>query len=201
MEYYEKILKKQPITPEYDSVVNLSEYNSLDGFTTAITPFNFTAIGGNLSTAPLLFGNSVLWKPSNNAVLSNYLFYEIMLEAGLPRGILNFCPMEPEEFFNLVNNRNDLSAVLFTGSSSVFNDIYYQVARRIHNRDNYTRLIGETGGKNFHFVDDTYRENLITLWMRQFKGIWIFRSKVQCVFNSVSSRKILSIYTTFIKKN
>ena len=160
VEYYEKILKKQPITPEYDSVVNLSEYNSLDGFTTAITPFNFTAIGGNLATAPLLFGNSVLWKPSNNAVLSNYLFYEIMLEAGLPRGILNFCPMEPEEFFNLVNNRNDLSAVLFTGSSSVFNDIYYQVARRIHNRDNYTRLIGETGGKNFHFVDDTYRENL-----------------------------------------
>ena len=156
VDYYNQILDKQPRQSNSNDIVNVSQYNALPGFTAAITPFNFTAIGGNLASAPLLFGNSVLWKPSDNAVLSNYLFYEIMLEAGLPRGILNFCPMGPSSFFKEVNKNNDLSAVLFTGSSMVFNDIYYQVGKRVVDRNNYTRLIGETGGKNFHFADDTF---------------------------------------------
>ncbi len=158
--YYNQIIKKQPISPEGEDVVNISEYNPLNGFTAAITPFNFTAIGGNLATAPLLFGNSVLWKPSDNAILSNYLFYQIMLEAGLPQGVLNFCPMEPENFFNSVNNQKDLGGLLFTGSSHVFDDIYYGIGRNIQKRTNYTRIIGETGGKNFHFVDSTYGDSL-----------------------------------------
>ena len=158
--YCENIHKKQPITPEDGFISNTSEYNPLNGFVAAITPFNFTAIGGNLASAPLMFGNSVLWKPSNSSVLSNYLFYEILIEAGLPRGILNFCPMEPELFFNSINKRPDLGALLFTGSSEVFDNIYQEVGKNIKIRNNYTRLIGETGGKNFHFVDDTYCNNL-----------------------------------------
>ena len=102
--YAHQIINKQPIqTP---GIINKSEYNPLNGFVASITPFNFTAIGGNLASAPLLFGNSVLWKPSDNAILSNHLFYEIMLEAGLPRGVLNFCPNNPSTFLVDILNRN-----------------------------------------------------------------------------------------------
>ena len=123
------------------------------------SPFNFTAIGGNLATAPILFGNSVLWKPSQNAILSNHLFYEIMLEAGLPEGILNFCPMEGTDFLNMVAERDDLGALLFTGSSDVFNIIHSKIMGDVENRKTYPRVIGETGGKNFHFIDKTCDEN------------------------------------------
>ena len=155
--YTEKILEKQPIQTDAH---NKSEYNSLNGFVSAITPFNFTAIAGNLASAPLLFGNSVLWKPSDNAILSNYLFYEIMLEAGLPEGVLNFCPMEPNNFLNSIVERDDLAGILFTGSSAVFDDIYTRIGNNIKNMKNYPRLIGETGGKNFHFVDKSMYNNM-----------------------------------------
>ena len=151
--YAERILKKQPVNTHTHIMKNISEYNSLNGFVTAITPFNFTAIAGNLASAPLLFGNSVLWKPSDSAILSNYLFYEIMLEAGLPEGVLNFCPMEPNNFLNNIVKQEDLAGILFTGSSSVFDDIYTKIGTNIKNFKNYPRIIGETGGKNFHFVD------------------------------------------------
>ena len=148
--YAERILDKQPIQiPDYE---NISEYNSFNGFVASITPFNFTAIAGNLASAPLLFGNSVLWKPSESAILSNHLFYEIIHEAGLPEGVLNFCPMEPSEFVDTVVEQPDLSAILFTGSSRVFDDVYRKVGANVHKSKNYVRLIGETGGKNFHFI-------------------------------------------------
>ena len=159
--YADTIMNKQPI--QTGNIKNISEYNSLNGFVASITPFNFTAIGGNLATAPLLFGNSVLWKPSDNAILSNHLFYEIMLEAGLPQGVLNFCPMEPELFLDKVTEQNDLGAVLFTGSSSVFDDIYSKVSSTISNRQTYPRIVGETGGKNFHFVDSSCGDMLDTV--------------------------------------
>lgn len=146
--YADTIMNKQPIS--VPGTTNLSEYNPLNGFVASITPFNFTAIGGNLASAPLLFGNSVLWKPSDGAILSNYLFYQIMLEAGLPEGVLTFCPMNPYRFMPALNARKDLGAILFTGSSTVFDDIY---GYRRTTASTYTRLIGETGGKNFHFVD------------------------------------------------
>ena len=151
--YAEEIMDKQPI--QVHGIKNVSEYNSLNGFVAAITPFNFTAIGGNLATAPILFGNSVLWKPSQSSMLSNHLFYEIMLEAGLPEGILNFCPMEGSKFLNLVSEREDLGALLFTGSSDVFNIIHSKIMGNVENRLTYPRIIGETGGKNFHFIDES----------------------------------------------
>jgi 1-pyrroline-5-carboxylate dehydrogenase len=149
--YADAIMEKQPI--QTFNIKNISEYNSLNGFVASITPFNFTAIGGNLASAPLLFGNSVLWKPSDNAILSNHLFYQIMLEAGLPEGVLNFCPMEPDIFLNKISEQPDLGAVLFTGSSSVFDEIYRKLSMNISSRNTYPRIVGETGGKNFHFVD------------------------------------------------
>lgn len=156
--YAETILKKQPL--QSDNIVNISEYNSLKGFVASITPFNFTAIGGNLASAPLLFSNIVLWKPSDNSILSNYLFYEIMREAGLPEGVLNFCPMEPNEFVNHISERPDLAALLFTGSSQVFDSINAKINGNMENRNCYPRIIGETGGKNFHFVDKSCEDNL-----------------------------------------
>ena len=109
--YTEEILNKQPVQSQ--NIKNISEYNSLNGFVASITPFNFTAIGGNLASAPLLFGNSVLWKPSDSSVLSNYLFYEIMHEAGLPKGVLNFCLSKPELFLDTIVSQKDLSLVLY----------------------------------------------------------------------------------------
>jgi 1-pyrroline-5-carboxylate dehydrogenase len=150
--YAHQIINKQPIQDSKNCVINKSEYNPLNGFVAAITPFNFTAIGGNLASAPLLFGNSVIWKPSDNAILSNHLFYEIMLEAGLPRGVLNFCPNNPSTFLVDILNRKDLAAILFTGSSKVMDNITQNVGNRISNYNNYPRIVGETGGKNFHFI-------------------------------------------------
>ena len=149
--YYQQILDKQPVNVD-GNILNKSTYNPLSGFVASITPFNFTAIGGNLASVPLLFGNSVFWKPSNNSVLSNYLFYEILLEANLPENILNFVPMNPLEYSYNVLNHKDLNTLLFTGSSKVFNNIYKTVGSNIDKYNNYVRLVGETGGKNFHFV-------------------------------------------------
>ena len=155
--YAEEIMKKQPVqTP---GIENISQYNSLNGFVASITPFNFTAIGGNLASAPLLFGNSVLWKPSDNAILSNHLFYEIMLEAGLPEGVLNFCPMEPDMFLERVTDHPDLSLALFTGSSNVLDNIYYYVGKKVSYYKNYPRIVGESGGKNYHFIG-RFNENV-----------------------------------------
>ena len=159
--YAEQIQNKQPIQTE--NIINKSEYNPLNGFIASITPFNFTAIGGNLATAPLLFGNSVLWKPSDNSILSNHLFYKIMLEAGLPEGVLNFCPSNPSTFLVDVLNRKDLAAILFTGSSQVMDNITQNVGNRISNYNNYPRIVGETGGKNFHFIGpyDDFNTNIL----------------------------------------
>ena len=149
--YAEQILEKQPIST--DSIKNISEYNSLNGLVVSITPFNFTAIAGNLATAPLLFGNVVLWKPSDGAILSNYLFYEILKEAGLPDGVLTFFPMEPNDFINNISKSSHLAGVLFTGSSDSFENIYSKIIMNLKYNNNFPRLIGETGGKNFHFID------------------------------------------------
>ena len=155
--YCEKILEKQPLSLE--SVTNISEYNSLNGFVASITPFNFTAIGGNLASSPILFNNKVLWKPSDSAILSNYLFYEIMLEAGLPEGYLNFVPMDNKVFLETVTKNANLGGILFTGSSTVLDTIYKKVGTNIERYKSYPRIIGESGGKNFHFVDNSYLEN------------------------------------------
>ena len=154
--YYEQILNKQPLSVGSDK--NWSEYNPLNGVVTAVTPFNFTAIGGNLATAPLLFGNCVFWKPSEHAVLSNYLVYEILLEAGFPEYMINFTPMDPINFQITTTRRRELAAVLFTGSCDVFNEVLKDIYQRPRAFNNYPRVIGETGGKNYHFIHNSVND-------------------------------------------
>ena len=148
--YLQEIYKQQPLST--DGIWNRVEYRALDGFVAAITPFNFTSIGGNLCTAPAMVGNTVLWKPSSTAVLSNYYFMQILMEAGLPAGVINFLPCRGSDFGKIVVSHPKMAGFHFTGSTSVFNGIWNQVGQNIANYVTYPRLVGETGGKDFIFA-------------------------------------------------
>eukprot|EP00117_Sycon_ciliatum_P036962 scpid39979/ scgid27738/ Delta-1-pyrroline-5-carboxylate dehydrogenase, mitochondrial; Aldehyde dehydrogenase family 4 member A1 len=130
-------------------------YRGLEGFVAAICPFNFTAIGGNLAGTPALMGNTVLWKPSDNAVLSNYIVFNILREAGLPDGVINFVPADGPLFGDTVTDSPDLAAINFTGSSKTFKHLWRQVGEKIDNYKTFPRLVGECGGKNFHLLHPT----------------------------------------------
>ncbi|AET69425.1 delta-1-pyrroline-5-carboxylate dehydrogenase, group 1 [Desulfosporosinus orientis DSM 765] len=151
--YVQEIYKQQPNNSA--GVWNRVEYRALDGFVAAITPFNFTAIGGNLATAPAMVGNTVLWKPSSTAVLSNYYVMQILMEAGLPAGVINFVPCRGVDFGKVVINHPKMAGFHFTGSTSVFNGIWKQVGDNISNYVTYPRLVGETGGKDFIFAHES----------------------------------------------
>lgn len=174
VDYSLQILNKQPIST--DSVTNISLYQPIQGVVASYTPFNFTAIAANLATAPLIWGNYVLWKPSERAILSNYLFYEICMEAGVHTDILNFIVTEASGFTDIITKTPDLGAILFTGSTFGYNSVlkkihenyYTQVLNfdavrkeHIQTEYNYPRCIGETGGQNFHFVDTEANLNLV----------------------------------------
>jgi len=148
--YAQEIYKQQPNNTE--EVWNRVEYRALDGFVAAITPFNFTSIGGNLSTAPAITGNTVLWKPSSTAVLSNYYFMQILMESGLPAGVINFVPCKGADFSRVVIGHSKLAGVHFTGSTDVFTRIWKQVGENVDKYVSYPRLVGETGGKDFIFA-------------------------------------------------
>lgn len=148
--YLQEIYKEQPLST--DGIWNRVEYRPLDGFVAAITPFNFTAIGGNLVTAPAMAGNTVVWKPSQTAVLSNYYVMETLMEAGLPAGVINFVPCSGPDFAATVLNHPQMSGFHFTGSTEVFNKIWKQVGQNIDSYKSYPRLVGETGGKDFIFA-------------------------------------------------
>ncbi|OWY29175.1 L-glutamate gamma-semialdehyde dehydrogenase [Herbaspirillum robiniae] len=130
-------------------VRNRSEYRPLEGFVYAVTPFNFTAIGGNLAIAPALMGNSVLWKPAATAALSNYMFMELLEAAGLPKGVINFVPGDAIEISNIALSHPELAGVHFTGSTAVFDTMWSEVGRNVARYRSYPRLVGETGGKDF----------------------------------------------------
>ncbi len=130
---------------------NQLEYRPLDGFIFAIAPFNFTSIGGNLPTAPAMMGNTVVWKPASSAVLSAHYFMKVLLEAGLPDGVINMVPGSGAEIANPVLDHRDLAGVHFTGSTATFTGIWTRVAGNLGRGlyRNYPRLVGETGGKDF----------------------------------------------------
>jgi 1-pyrroline-5-carboxylate dehydrogenase len=149
--YAAEIYSQQP-TEHAPGTWNRVEYRPLEGFIYAISPFNFTAIGGNLPSAPALMGNVVLWKPSASAILSNYLIYEILEEAGLPPGVIQFIPGPAAEISNQILAHRDLGGVHFTGSTTVFKGIWRSIGQNMDTYRSYPRLVGETGGKNFHFI-------------------------------------------------
>ncbi|CAD5211782.1 unnamed protein product [Bursaphelenchus okinawaensis] len=145
-----EIAKYKPIdTP--GSVNNLI-YRGLEGFVAAVAPFNFTAIGGNLAGAPAMMGNVVMWKPSDTAVLSNYIIYEILEEAGVPPGVISFLPSDGPVFGNAVTDSPHLAAINFTGSVPTFKYLWKRTGQNLDLYTTFPRLIGECGGKNFHFI-------------------------------------------------
>lgn len=145
-------LNYQPFSPKPKLSRNTFKLRGIEGFVAAITPFNFTAIGGNLALTPALVGNCVLWKPSDTAMLSNWTIFKIMREAGLPPGVLNFVPCEGPTFGELVTQSPDLAGINFTGSVQTFQTLWKEVGKNISNYKNFPRLVGECGGKNYHFV-------------------------------------------------
>jgi 1-pyrroline-5-carboxylate dehydrogenase len=148
--YMKNILTTQPFRA--DREYNFAKYAQLPGFVASITPFNFTAIGGHLALAPLLVGNNVIWKPSPNAVLSNYYILEAMIEAGVPKETIQFIACDPQLFVDNVLTHKHLSAVAFTGSTQVLDSIFEKVYSNMGSREYYPRVIGESGGKNFHLA-------------------------------------------------
>ncbi|CCW69764.1 unnamed protein product [Phytomonas sp. Hart1] len=147
-----ELYSNQPHSVGNSGVWNSTEYRPVEGFWSAITPFNFTAIAANLVGAPALMGNVAIWKPSPNAVLSNYLILKIFEEAGLPPGVINFLPCEPEVMDQVVNSDPRLAGVVFTGSTKVFSEINKNVYSRIDTYKNFPRISGESGGKDFHLI-------------------------------------------------
>jgi 1-pyrroline-5-carboxylate dehydrogenase len=134
-------------------VWNRTEYRPLEGFVFAITPFNFTAIGGNLAAAPALLGNVVLWKPSPSAVLSNYFIYKVLEEAGLPKGVIQFIPAAQDQVEGICDSifaHRDFAGLHYTGSTAVFKKLWKDIANNIDVHRSYPRVVGETGGKDFH---------------------------------------------------
>lgn len=156
VQYAQDTYSHQPVHNS-PGVWNRVEYRPLEGFVYAITPFNFTAIAGNLPCAPALMGNVVVWKPSPSAMASNYLLYQILLEAGLPPNVVQFVPGDAEEVTKVVLAHRELAALHFTGSTGVFRSLYGQIANGVAEGryQGYPRIVGETGGKNFHLLHPT----------------------------------------------
>lgn len=151
-QFLKTLLNYKPISVDKSVTLNSLVHRGMDGFVAAVSPFNFTAIGGNLAYTPALMGNVVLWKPSDTAVLSNWLIYKIMKEAGVPDGVVNFLPADGPTFGNTVTDSPDFAALNFTGSVPTYRKLYKMVGEKIEKYRNFPRLSGECGGKNYHFI-------------------------------------------------
>lgn len=145
--FYRQILEQQPRSGA--DAWNRSEYRPLEGFVFAVTPFNFTAIAGNLPTAPALVGNTVVWKPAGTALYSAHFLMQLWKEAGLPDGVINLVPGNGPQIGTPVMAHRELGGIHFTGSTGVFNRMWRTVGENLDNYRSYPRLVGETGGKDF----------------------------------------------------
>lgn len=141
------IYKQQPISSP--GMHNRMEYRPLEGFVLAITPFNFTAIGGNLPTSAAMCGNVVVWKPANTQIYSAQMFMRILKEAGLPDGVINLIYVDGPTIGRVCLAHRDFGGVHFTGSTGVFNGMWKSVGEHVGNYKSYPRIVGETGGKDF----------------------------------------------------
>ena len=151
--YLMEIYNEQPVNGKGKS--NNLEYRSLEGFVYAITPFNFTAIGGNLCASAALMGNVVLWKPSDNQVYTAKITMDIFREAGLPDGVINLITGDPKMISDITLSHPEFSGLHFTGSTSVFRDLWKKIGNNINLYRDYPRIVGETGGKDFIFCHPT----------------------------------------------
>ena len=146
--YAKQILTDQPIANS-PGIWNRTDHRPLEGFVYAITPFNFTAIAGNLPTAPALMGNTVVWKPSPTQQLAASLTMELLEEAGMPPGVINMLPGDGLDVSKVTLSSPDLAGIHFTGSTPTFQHLWREVGNNIENYRAYPRIVGETGGKDF----------------------------------------------------
>jgi 1-pyrroline-5-carboxylate dehydrogenase len=151
--YLAKIMNEQPHSP--DGVWNRVEYRPLEGFIFAVSPFNFTAIAGNLPTSPAMCGNVVLWKPSTDSVYSNFFFMKLLKEAGLPDGVINYVPGRGAAVGDPVLASPHFSGIHYTGSVPTFNHLWKTIGENIDIYKTYPRIVGETGGKDFIFAHNS----------------------------------------------
>ena len=147
VEYMAQIYAEQPDSS--DAIWNRVEYRPLEGFVYAITPFNFTAISGNLPASAAMMGNVVVWKPSDSQVFSAKVIIDVFKEAGLPDGVINVVYGDPVMITNTILDSPDFSGIHFTGSTEVFRSLWKQIGNNIHKYKTYPRIVGETGGKDF----------------------------------------------------
>jgi 1-pyrroline-5-carboxylate dehydrogenase len=145
--YAQQIYDMQPVNAP--GMWNRLDYRPLEGFVYTVTPFNFTSIGGNLSSGPAVMGNCVIWKPSSLTVYSNYYIFKVFEAAGLPPGVMNFVPGNAGPISDVLLNHPDLAGIHFTGSTDVFQAMWRTVGENIAKYKTYPRLVGETGGKDF----------------------------------------------------
>lgn len=151
--YLQEIYQKQPYSP--DGMWNRMEYRPLEGFIFAITPFNFTAIAGNLPLAPALCGNVSLWKPATSSIYSSYYIMKVLKEAGMPDGVVNFLPGSGADVGDPVIDSEHLAGLHFTGSTGTFQYLWKRIADNIEKYRTYPRIVGETGGKDFIFAHNS----------------------------------------------
>ncbi|MDB4958820.1 MAG: delta-pyrroline-5-carboxylate dehydrogenase [Myxococcales bacterium] len=147
VKFAQDLYRMQPVSGP--GVWNMSELRPLEGFIFALTPFNFTAIGGNLPVSCALMGNTVVWKPAEAQVLAAWRTFQILEEAGLPPGVINFIPGLPHDKTNAILDHEALAGIHFTGSTDVFRMMWKRVGDNLDRYKNYPRLVGETGGKDF----------------------------------------------------
>ena len=147
VQFMTRIYEEQPLSSQ--GVWNRLEYRPLEGFVFAVSPFNFTSIGGNLSTSPALMGNTVIWKPASTAALPAYYIMRLLQEAGLPPGVINLVYGPGATIGDAALGSRDLAGVHFTGSTAVFQSMWKKIGQNIEGYRNYPRIVGETGGKDF----------------------------------------------------
>jgi len=145
--YAQELYTEQPYSDA--TMWNQLDYRPLEGFVYAITPFNFTSIAANLPTAPALMGNTVVWKPASTAMLSAYYLYRLLLEAGLPPGVINFVAGDPVMISERLLAHREVAGVHVTGSTGVFNSLWRTIGASKDSYRSYPRIVGETGGKDF----------------------------------------------------
>ncbi|MCP4046376.1 MAG: aldehyde dehydrogenase family protein, partial [Gammaproteobacteria bacterium] len=149
--YAQKIYEEQPLVSS-KGTWNYVQYRPLEGFVLAVAPFNFTAIAGNLPTAPAIMGNTVILKPASSCIYTPYLFMQILQEAGLPPGVINYVTGPGSMIGQYCLESPDLAGVHFTGSTGVFQQMWQTIGANIAHYKSYPRIVGETGGKDFIFA-------------------------------------------------
>jgi len=147
VQYMREIYTQQPVSSK--GVYNRVEHRPLEGFVFALTPFNFTAISGNLPTAPAMMGNTVVWKPANTQIYAASILMQVFMEAGLPPGVINLVYVSGPVAGEVIFNHPDFAGIHFTGSTGVFQDIWKTIGNNISKYRSYPRIVGETGGKDF----------------------------------------------------